>query len=277
VWTGKTAVENTATELRDKVDEIGDLQDAITNGTGIKVDKDVARDAGAKTAWALAKAVKSLAIDNGDNTLAGEMDFSWSDLRYAKDQDTVDRWQLVHDRADDNSTALDTGGYVDITLIATLDTQLSAFKSSRPKPQAHIASNKALNREVKVQVKNMVKLKKELIDRLTQFALSNTTFYNTVLDAFEVDRIGVRHRAARLVYEDMATGVRLKGVKSNWVELEVTLKSSKRGIVDMKQADAEEGNYTIVSELKDYTTNTQSNFAVEAGKSKRVVIKMVKM
>ena len=109
--------------------------------------------------------------------LRGEVAFSWSDLRYGKDSDLVDRWQLIHDRANSNSAALVAGGYIGAACdIVTFQGQIDTFKSWKGKPKSERSNQKALDAAHELESKNLSKIIDSLEERMVVFALSDADF-----------------------------------------------------------------------------------------------------
>ncbi|MCY7409671.1 MAG: hypothetical protein LH473_05315 [Chitinophagales bacterium] len=74
--------------------------------------------------------------------------------------------------------------------------------------------------------------------------------------------VGVRHRAIRVTCLDSVAHVRLAKVEVKIVELNLIVKSSKRGIADFSHLDVAEGNYTVTCTLNGYVVFTLKNVAV---------------
>lgn len=278
IWTGKVAVENKKTELDDSIIKIGEIDDEINDTTGNAVTKGAAKEKAAKTGWQMAKALAAFAEDTNNDVLRNEIDFAWSDVRYGKDATLIDRWQLIHDRANTHVTALDTGGYgVNAALVLQAQSEIDVFKNWRGKPRAAIVDKKALNKSLAGEFKNLDKIIDSLEERLVQFAVSNADFYNAVIDAFEEDESGVRHLAIRFVYVDAATQIRLPGVETKLVEKNLVRKSSKAGVSTYTQQEAPQANYSAESKLPGYQVVLTNNIGVEAGKLKKIVVVMTKI
>jgi len=277
IWNGQAAVASKKAEMDGSVIKIGKIDDKINDTTGNADAKSIAKEKAAKTAYIIGQALVAFAEDNDDDVLLGEIDFPFSELRNKKDQTVIDRWQLIHDRANANAPALDTGGYgVNPPMIAQFQLAIDDFKNKKGKPKAAKANTKALNEELKDEFKELDKITDSLQTRLVQFAEANGEFYHTVINAFAIDDIGVRHNAIRLVYVDAVTGVRLRGVNAKLVEKALEKFSSKRGVSTFTQQETPEGNYTVDSSLPGYTNVRSANIGVQAGKVIKMVVQMVK-
>jgi hypothetical protein len=276
VWSGKPAVVTKKTALDNKITEIEQLDDSETDGSGESAGKKAARVAAANTAWKITKPLAIFAKDTGDTTLEGEIDFEWTDVRYGKDQDVIDNWQLIHDKANANAAALDAGGYVDIALIPLLLTQINGFKDKRGKPKAKRSANKATNEAIEERVKELKTIKTDLLGLLVQFADSNTEFYNSVKAAFELDMTGVRHLALRLRFEDEATEIRLPGVEAEIKELGLKKISSANGVIEFSQQELAQGNYTVLVKAGTYKNQELKNVGIQTGKLKTIEVVLQK-
>ncbi len=276
-WNLKPAIKNKKDELDASIARVGDIDDEINDTTGNASSKAAAKDVAAKTAWIGAKALFSFGEDTNDGVLRGEIGFSWSELRYGKDTDLVDRWKLVNDRANTHVLALTAGGYgVDAAFVILLGGQIGTFGSWKGKPKAARSDKKSLNVSLDNEIKNLGTIIDSLEDRMVQFALSDADFYNAVIDAFSVDNIGMRHRAIQVTYLDDATGIRLPGVSSKVVELNIVKKSSRVGSVPFPIEEVPQGNYIMESDKPGYVRVTSQNVVAQAGKLTRLVIRMVK-
>ena len=278
IWTGQAAVANKKTELDNSIINIGKIDDKINNTTGYTTAKSAAKETAARTSWLVGKAVASYAEDINDDVLRSEVNFPWNELRYKKDVTVVDRWQLLHDRADTHIAALTGGGYgADAAMLLLQQGQIDTFKNWKGKPKAAIADKKALNLSMKNEFTKLTGIVESLKERVVQFALSHPDFYNAVLDAFEVADIGIRHNAIRFVFLDSATGIRLPKVKTILTETQLEKKSSMLGVATYTQTEAPQGNYSSVSSLTGYVNVPTNNIAVVTGKMTRVVVTMVKV
>jgi hypothetical protein len=278
IWTGKTAVETKKTELDNSIIRIGEIDDGINDTTGNAVSKGAAKDKAAKTAWQMAKALSGFAEDTNNDILKKEIAFEFTDLRFVKDATAIDRWQLVHDRANTHVMALNTGGYgVNAAMVTQAQADIDAFTGWRGKPRAAIVDKKAQNKALVEEFKNLDKIIESLEERVVQFAVSNTEFYNAVLDAFDEDGSGVRHIAIRMVYVDATTQIRLRGVQTKLVEKNLSRKSSDRGVTPFTQQEAPQANYSVESKLPGYQDVLTNNIGVETGKLKKIVVTMTKI
>ena len=277
IWTGQAAVALKRTALNLSILKIGKIDDKINDTTGNADSKSVAKEKAAKSSWVMGQALVAFAEDTNNGVLLAEINFPWTQLRYGKDGNLVDRWQLIRDRANTNSVALIAGGYgVTALLITGLQTDIDAFKNWKGKPKAARADTKAQNALMIDEFKNLDTIKESLLTRMVQFAVPNPDFYNAVLNAFEIDDIGVRHNAIRLIYIDSTTGIRLPKVKAKLVEKAIEKLSSKVGVTTFTQQEAPQGNYSIESTLPGYPQVVTPNIGAQDGKMAKIVVVMTK-
>ena len=279
IWNGKAAIVNKKNSLDGVLGDIEDSQDEQeSNKTGNAIAKKESKRNAANSTLVVAKVVRVFAADTNNAVLEQEVDFEFSDLFFAKDVTAKDRWQLVHDRANTHILALTAGGYGITALMLTAQQgNIDAFALLEGTPEAAKATTKAATIDIKKEIKDLTTFKRDLIDLHSQFALNQATYYNSVIDAFEVIDTGVRHQTLRIVYFDDVTGVRLPDVRATLVEKSLLKKSSDLGVVTFMHQEAENGNYTLLSEKAGYTSVTRNNLGSEEGKLMRLEIRMVKI
>ncbi len=281
IWNGKAAIVNKKGELDDSIDRLDDLHDVQEmDRTGTTVAKQNAKRTAGTSAWMVAKVMRVFAHDNNNMTLLEEIDFELSDLIFEKDSVTKERWQTVHDRANTHILALVAGGYGITALQLTgLQGEIDAFELLEGEPIAGRAAKKAATTDIVSEIKILREVKEDMVDLLAQFALSNTTFYNSTLDAFEINDAGIRHQAARIVYLDDATGVRLQKVTTSLSGGAAPIEklSSLVGVVTFMQQEAPQGNYTLDSTKAGYVAQQRTNLGFETDKLLRLEIRMVKV
>ena len=277
LWNTRMAMVNKKGALDAKVTEIEQLNDDVTDGRGQGVAKRAARDLAARTALKLAKPMSVLARNINDPVLEAETDLVWTELRYGTDQGVIDLWQLVHDRAAAHGAALTADGYIDAAWIPQLQTEIEAFKAQRGRPKAKRSDIKAINRQIVIGIKELQAIKTDLLDLLVVFKESDPVFYGTVKAAFEKDMTGTRHIALRLHYMDAATGIRLAGVEAAVVELGLKKTGSKNGRIDFSQQELPQGNYILISTLKNYGGSRLENVGIKDGKMTLLEVVMQKV
>lgn len=278
LWNTKTAVKNKHDGIAASADKMEDIDDEITDPEGSSTAKTQAKIKAATTAWQLDKPLKIFARDKGLTELEGEIDFSWTNLRYGKAQTLIDNWSLVQERAAANSVALIADGYIDGALIPQLLLDIDAFKTARPKPKAAQANIKSLNNDLEKEWNKLKGLITEMTELLVQFAVSKETFYNACIEAFDEDETGVRHKSLEVTYEDENTAVLIEGVAATILEKQLTKKSSKKiGVVTFMLQETGQGNLTLESKHPLYVSQTSPNLAVKSGELLKLRIKLKKV
>lgn len=279
IWSGFLAIVNKVSAVSGNITKIEEWEaKQELDITGNAVAKKIVKSNGAYKAWVIAKPLTTYALDIKDLVLKKEIDFEHTDLLQVSDAKAIERWQLVHDRADTHISALTTGGYpitpLDITELAGFITDFSAIKNN---PQVAKAITVAATAELEKQFTGLSKNIPKLLDIIAPFAKSESEFYNATIDGFEIIDAGTRHQALRATLLDDVTGVRLGKVKCTIEELVIFKNSSKRGIASFSQQVVENGNYTLSFEKPNYVKQTISNVGVEHGILTRLVVRMVKV
>lgn len=277
LWASKVAITSVYNAVKAKALQITQLEDQVTNGSGVITAKYQAKQRAATLAITISKPMAVFAKNTNDTELLGEIAFSWSALRYVKDQDCIDRWQLVHDRAVTHETALVADNYMDAGAPALLETAITDFIAQRGKPIAKRANIKALHNSIDLRVKELVLLNLELMDLLVPFQETEPAFYTAAKVAFTVVHTGVRHLALRIRYTDEATGIRLFGVRATIQETGQTRISSKNGVISFSQQELGTGNYTVCSELANYQASVIENVGIDHKKVKTLTVVMQKI
>ncbi|MCF8256879.1 MAG: hypothetical protein K9J06_04970, partial [Flavobacteriales bacterium] len=180
-------------------------------------------------------------------------------------------------RAAAHGAALTADGYIDAAWIPQLQTEIEAFKAQRGRPKAKRSDIKAINRQIVIGIKELQAIKTDLLDLLVVFKESDPVFYRTVKAAFEKDMTGTRHIALRLHYMDAATGIRLAGVEAAVVELGLKKTGSKNGRIDFSQQELPQGNYILISTLKNYEGSRLENVGIKDGKMTLLEVVMQKV
>lgn len=277
LWNSKTIIANKKSAIDDKIDEIAQLNDNITNTIGATTAKIRARQQAAKSALRLCKPMLVFARDTNNHVLAEEINIRWSKFRYGKDQTVINRWQLVHDRADLLKTQLAADDYIETSWISQLQSEIDTFKTLRGKVKAKRSDIAALNAQVTKGIKELQAIKTDLIDLLVQYKESDPIFYKAATSAFELNVTGKRHIALRLHFIDRSTGIRLRNVQAQFAEIELIKTASRNGRIDFWQQELPQGNYVLHVKLKHFAEQTIHNVAIKAGKFKLMEITMDKI
>jgi hypothetical protein len=98
----------------------------------------------------VAKAVHAYALKNKNNQLAGQTDFSMSDLMGGRDVESAVHCQNIHDIANANLANLATYDITTATL-ATLATAITAYSSVVSKPRDARAQDKTITGNIQAE------------------------------------------------------------------------------------------------------------------------------
>lgn len=278
LWNGVTAIVNKVravdTSLT-KIEGIAFVQQTDTKGSA-KGKSEQKRKA-ANLAWTIAKPLATFARDTNNPELEEKINFSLSELLFVAGTTAKERWQRIHEEATANIAAITAGGYPILQPeLDALEILTDGFEDKEGEPRSAKAKTVAATKALKAEFKNVKTLINDLINLVTAFALANTDFYNAVIDGFELVDAGVRHRAARVVCFDDATGVRLPKVKCSVKDTQFVKNGSVRGVINFSDQELEGGNYTFMLEKATYVAETIANIGIEKGKQKLVVVQMKK-
>jgi hypothetical protein len=275
LWDAVNARAARRTLLGDHINIIEDLDIIVTkDNKGFAVDKAAKKKLAAERAWKVAKLLTVYAKDINEPVLQQEINFEWSDLAYASDEDAPVRWKLIFDRASVPAiqTALTTDYGLVVGDITSIGVARLSFLAADPGSDAAKAARTAAKAMMKTEFAHMA-LTVESIKELA-VALNDTQeeFVKTVMTAFKRDDIGGRIVDAIITYKDFDTGVLLQGVVCEVVNTGAKKKSTKKGLVQLKGYP--NGNYKLVSRKKGYDENVLDGVAIEDGEIKRIEIKL---
>ena len=277
IWSGTASIADLVTKIKANQTELI-AQNAIQQKYrgGVKDSKKNAKkDAGDK-AFSMARVLVVFAVNTGNTVLMEEVDFPKTTYLKGKDSTLVQLWDLVHARANSNSGALDTGGYLisaaDITALRGL---IDAFSGWKPKPIMGKAEKKSATLAIKREDGKMKVNVELLLDSMAPLAVTQTNFYNAAQDGFEVRDSGNRHIANWFTFVDDVTGVRLAGVMGTGAGLVGKKKSSKRGVIQVKYEEVGNANSVWTFGKAGYVGVVKNNVVSEEGKMNRIKIRMV--
>lgn len=279
-YVGNTPLINKVTDLGNAITAVETSEAAQTVDTkGYTAIKNAAKETMAEKAWQIAKPLSIFAKNTGNTVLQNEIDFELSDLLSVADEVAKSRCTLIRARAVTNQAALTAGGYqITAAMTTSLTSAINDFNLKKGQKVTAKSGTKAATVSLGTNMKTMMGISNDILDLSVTYASSNATFYNTLQDAFEVGSVGVRHIAMRVTCNDQVTGVRLENVDVRIVELNITVKSSKRGIADFSHNDVPEGgNYTVTASKNGYVLFTQANVGVSDDKLTKVAAVMVKV
>ena len=165
------------TELRDA---IRDQSDYAPEGEA----KQALRDALTKAAVPVAQAVAAWAEEEGDVTLADQLDLTKRDFSHSREQDALDLAALVHDKATEHAAALADYGIAPDTL-TDLDAHITAFADALSAPRHAIAERKAPTEAIERLFPQIDRVLTRRLDRLVE-QTAGTPFYSEYKTAREI-------------------------------------------------------------------------------------------
>lgn len=278
-FTGNTPLEDKHTELNDWIEEvelIEQKQNEDRKGYAI-AKREALIKMGVEKALPMAKLVKQYAKSINNDVLENEVDFVKSDFDRGKGEEILDRCKLVRNRANTHLAAMIAAGYqINAIMITALSDAITDYEDKQDEPEAAESDQVAATAMLKDKFKDFDVRIEDILDLTVPYALTNPGFYYAINDAFEIVDSGNRKIALRVTVSDSIAKVRLRNASVKVIELNLTKKSSKRGISDFSQLVLEEGNYIIEITLANYQTFRLENVAVFADKLTRIDAKLVK-
>lgn len=191
IWSGIVACATAITDLQTKVNQIVTVRQIQENSpAGITQDKSAKREAMIDMAMFVKGAVQTFATNTGNNELFESVKYSFSDMKRPADTICRDRALLIHNKATEVVASLSTYG-VDATVLTSFLTAINDFAAIMATPRtaksAIKAATTALN-QLFVDTDLIIKRKIDLL--MLQFKITNTSFYNTYLNARQIIDLG---------------------------------------------------------------------------------------
>lgn len=184
IWSGIVACATAITDLQNKVNQIVTVrQIQESNPTGITQDKAVRKEIMVNQAMFVKGAVQAYATNNGNNELFESVNYSVSEMKRPADTICRDRALLIYNKANDIVASLSTYG-VDATVLSNLQTAINDYAAIIARPRTAKSSIKAATtalNQLFVDTDLIIKRKIDLL--MVQFKATNTSFYNTYLNA----------------------------------------------------------------------------------------------
>ena len=176
--------------LQDGIEELGDLLGNIdvqskkqADSSGVSLAKKNALLALGDAAYDVTCAVRAYASDNGNDTLAGQVKFSRSQLVRGADKKVIDLAELIRDAADEHVDQLANYGVTQVKVTA-LTKKIEAFRQAQPLPRQRKTKSSSATTELKKLFNGARELLNERLDGLVvQYKVSNPEFYNQYVSA----------------------------------------------------------------------------------------------
>lgn len=183
-WTGLKAFKDKFTKFSTRVETLGRLklqQEAGT--TGIAAQKQACREQACSAAAVVAAAVRAWAEDAGNLTVAGKVNYSYSDLVGGRDTASQDRCQTVQDVAEEVVASLKDYG-VDADVLEDLQERIDAYAACISKPREAVATGKTLTKQIEKEFAAADALLTTGLDELIlSFKATSPTFYEDYRNA----------------------------------------------------------------------------------------------
>jgi len=151
VWQSLEAFADAFADLKTHITNIQNFAQSREQDTsGIAADKHAARAAMCNAALPVARAVHAYAVKTNNNQLAGEIDFSLSDLMSGRDVESAVHCQNIHDIANANLGLLAPYG-VTAARLATVAMMITAYSSLVSKPRDIRAQGKTITDSIQAE------------------------------------------------------------------------------------------------------------------------------
>ncbi len=191
VWSGIVACATAITDLQNKVNEIVTVRQVQeSNPTGITQDKAVKKDVMVNQAMFVKGAVQAYATNTGNNELFESVNYSISEMKRPADTICRDRALLIYNKANEVVASLSTYG-VDATVLTSFQTAINEYAAIIARPRTARSSIKAATTALnKLFVDTDLIIKRKIDLLMVQFKATNTSFYNTYLNARQIIDLG---------------------------------------------------------------------------------------
>jgi len=178
LWSSKVALSRAVADLEAVVEKINDCAQCQAAKDGATEEKaQAARELG-DAAFEIAAATKSCAVAGGNKYLAGQVDFSRSEITKGRDSSVLARCRAIHAAA---AGALDSLADYEVTSakLTALKKKIDAFDAAQSKPRQATASSSAATKELTKLFKQAGEILDDRLDGLlVPFKSTEPTFYS---------------------------------------------------------------------------------------------------
>ena len=193
VWSSKVALSKAVTDLEDVVSQISDCAQVQESRDGAAAEKAQTLQELGDAAFEVAAAVKSCASASGNKYLAGQVDFSRSEITKGRDSSVLARCRAIHAAASDVLSSL-ADYEVTAAKLTALKKKIDAFDAAQSKPRQATTSGSAATKDLTRLFRQAAEILTERLDGLlVPFKATEPTFYNEYQSArVVVDAAGGR-------------------------------------------------------------------------------------
>jgi hypothetical protein len=274
VWTGNVEFSAAVDTLEDNIDTIGDLaEQQEEDNTGVTADKQVAREKLEKDTYTVGSIVVFYASDTNNRKLKKKVDFTKTELAYARDTALPRKSKAVHKAASDNAVALAAYGLTPL-MITNLQSSIDAYVGKIDLPREALAETSAATEQLPGIYTATNKLLEEQLDKgMELYRETEPDFYTAYFNARIIVNSPTLKRALEVHIKDSATGVAIEHVKVQ-VDAGIFRRSSKKGNIRVQSLT--EGSHHIKVTLPGYVTY-EADFNVILGETTKLEIELVKV
>jgi len=265
VWSSNTTIAGMVTAFNGHLTALNAADAAQkTITSGITQSKNLAKIAMANAAMIIAKAGKSYANAVNNVALAANFNYSFSDIKEAKDTDADDICQNIHDALAPYIASTTPYGATAATNTA-LQNAINAFSAliGKPRSQQSISINATLTIAQRFDAANAL-LKTQLDPIMAQFKTTNAPFYNQYNAVRVIVDIGLHHTVILhgFIYDNANNSlpnaiVKITGADTNQ---KITDATGEYKFVRLKV-----GDYAITVNVEGFAPQTKKVSAVQNG------------
>lgn len=186
IWSTLPAFVRGVTALESVIAEITGAVQVQLSRPDAAAEKRIGREMLASSAAEIAAAVLAHAEENDDAELAGQVDFTRSQIIHGRDSSVVARCRGIHAAAAENVASLIDAGVTAAKLTA-LKKQIDAFETLHTKPRQNVAKRSAATRRMPDLFEKADRIVNRRLNKLVlQFKTSAPAFYNAYQTAVTI-------------------------------------------------------------------------------------------
>jgi hypothetical protein len=188
LWSSKVALARAVTDLETQVEQINECAQCQETRDGAADEKAQTIQALGDAAFEIAAATKSCAVATGNKFLAGQVNFSRSEISKGRDSSVLARCRAIHTAATDVVGSLADYEVTPAKLTA-LKKKIEAFDGVQSKPRQATASSSAATKELTKLFQQATEVLTDRVDGLmVAFKTSEPVFFSE----YEAARVTLR-------------------------------------------------------------------------------------